>query len=121
MMLKPTNVIVNQADEKFLNRLMLIIENHIDDSEFDVEQLITEVGMSKRVLYKKLSSLTDMTAADFVRSVRLKKAAMLLENGGFNVSEVAFAVGFNDPKYFTKSFKKQFGKSPREYQNELIH
>jgi signal transduction histidine kinase/ligand-binding sensor domain-containing protein/DNA-binding response OmpR family regulator len=121
MMLKPTNVIVNQADEKFLNRLMQIIEEHIDDSEFDVEQLITEVGMSKRVLYKKLSSLTNMTAADFVRSVRLKKAAMLLEDGSFNVSEVAFSVGFNDPKYFTKSFKKQFGKSPREYQNELIH
>jgi AraC-like DNA-binding protein len=46
---------------------------------------------------------------------------MLLEDGSFNVSEVAFAVGFNDPKYFTKSFKKQFGKSPREYQNEIIH
>lgn len=119
MMLKPTNVIVNQADEKFLNRLMQIIDDHIDDSEFDVEQMITEVGMSKRVLYKKLSSLTNMTAADFVRTIRLKKAAMLLENGSFNVSEVAFAVGFNDPKYFTKSFKKQFGKSPRDYQNTI--
>jgi DNA-binding response OmpR family regulator len=119
MMLKPTNVIVNPTDEKFLKRIMKIIEDHMDDSEFDVEQLITEVGMSKRVLYKKLSSLTNMTAADFVRSIRLNKAAMLLENGGFNVSEVAFAVGFNDPKYFTKSFKKQFGKSPREYQNGI--
>jgi signal transduction histidine kinase/DNA-binding response OmpR family regulator/streptogramin lyase len=119
MTLEPTKIIVNPADEKFLKRIMQIIEDHIDDSEFDVDQLINEVGMSRRVLYKKLSTLTNMTAADFVRSVRLKKAALLLENGGFNVSEVAFAVGFNDPKYFTKSFKKQFGKSPREYQNDL--
>ena len=119
MTLEPTKIIINPADEKFLKRIMQIIEDHIDDSEFDVDQLINEVGMSRRVLYKKLSSLTNMTAADFVRSVRLKKAALLLENGGFNVSEVAFAVGFNDPKYFTKSFKKQFGKSPRDYQNSL--
>lgn len=117
MMLKPSNVIVNTADEKFLKRIMKIVEDHMDDSEFDVDQLITEVGMSKRVLYKKLSSLTNMTAADFVRSIRLNKAVMLLENGSFNVSEVAFAVGFNDPKYFSKSFKKQFGKPPKEYQS----
>ncbi|WP_036691953.1 hybrid sensor histidine kinase/response regulator transcription factor [Pedobacter glucosidilyticus] len=119
MTFEPTKVIINHADEKFLKRLMLIVEDHIDDSEFDVEQLIDKVGMSRRVLYKKLSALTNMTAADFIKSIRLKKAVLLLENGGFNVSEVAFAVGFNDPKYFTKSFKKQFGKSPREYQNSL--
>lgn len=120
MMLKPSNVIVNTADEKFLKRIMKIVEDHMDDSEFDVEQLITEVGMSKRVLYKKLSSLTNMTAADFVKSIRLNKAVMLLENGSFNVSEVAFAVGFNDPKYFSKSFKKQFGKPPKEYQSTSL-
>ncbi|MEO6522909.1 MAG: two-component regulator propeller domain-containing protein [Mucilaginibacter sp.] len=102
-------------EEKFLVKLMAIIEKNIEDTEFGVTELMDEIGMSKNVLYKKVQMLTDLSVADFIKSIRLQKAMQLLDQNQLSIANVAFAVGFNDRKYFSKEFKKQFDLSPSEY------
>jgi AraC-like DNA-binding protein len=74
-----------------------------------------EVGMSRMQLFRKLKALTDQAPGDFIRIMRLKRAAEMLTQGAGNIAEVAFQVGFQDPSYFTKSFQKQFGQTPSEF------
>ncbi len=103
------------VEDPFLKKIIQIVEIHLDHPDFDVQMLSMEVGMSVSVLYKKLKALTDMSVNDFVKSIRLKKAAQLLQQNTLTIYEVAYAVGYNDRKYFSKEFKKQFGKVPSEY------
>ncbi|MEO6521534.1 MAG: two-component regulator propeller domain-containing protein [Mucilaginibacter sp.] len=115
VMLMPANKVIASPDEKFLNRLMEIVEQNMEDPEFDVIKLVNIIGMSQTVLYRKIKALTDLTITDFIKSTRLKQAAQLLAQNKFSIAEVAYTVGFNDRKYFSKEFKKQFGKTPSEY------
>jgi ligand-binding sensor domain-containing protein/signal transduction histidine kinase/CheY-like chemotaxis protein/AraC-like DNA-binding protein len=114
-LMQPQQSSMLSADEKFLGKLMSIIEKHMENSEFGVTELIDEIGMSKNVLYKKIQALTNLSVADFMKSIRLRKAVQLLDANKMGIAEVAFAVGFNDRKYFSKEFKKQFSLSPSEY------
>ncbi len=118
IILQPKNITISSPEEKFLQKLMEIVERNIENDQFGVQELVDEIGMSKTVLYKKVQSLTGLSIADFVKSVRLKKAAMMLKQNKTGISEVAFAVGFNDRKYFSKEFRKQYGISPTEYINQ---
>ncbi|WP_316792664.1 two-component regulator propeller domain-containing protein [Pedobacter frigoris] len=113
----PSNTLLNTMDEQFLSRLIAVIEEGMENREFGVDLLADRMGMSQTVLYKKVKALTDMTVNDFSKSIRLKKAAQLLKESGYNVSEVSVLVGFIDSRYFTKEFKRQFGQTPREYLN----
>lgn len=115
IMLMPSNVEIEHPEEQFLNKLVEIVEESMEDSEFNVAVLVDRMGMSQTVLYKKIKALTGMTIIDFIKSIRLKRAAQLLSQQKLHIAEVAYAVGFNDRKYFSKEFKKQFGKSPSEY------
>jgi AraC-like DNA-binding protein len=94
---------------------MQTVEDHISDASFGVETFTQEVGMSRAQLFRKLKALTDHTPGDFIRTIRLKRAADLLAQGAGNIADIAYQVGFHDPSYFTKSFQKQFGKTPSEY------
>lgn len=119
--LEPKNMVINTTEQNFLHKIIQIIEDNISDSDFDVPTLSAEIGMSQPVLYKKIRALTDLSVNDFIKSIRLKRAAQLLKAGADNISEVAFAVGFNDRKYFSLEFKKYFGKTPSDYmQHENI-
>ncbi len=113
--LQPQNITISPVDEPFLAKLRQILEQHIDNTEFDVDLLATEVGMSRSVLYKKVKALTDMSVGDFIKSYRLQKAALYLQQKTMTINEVAYSVGFSDRKYFSKEFKKQFGQSPSEH------
>ena len=84
-----------------------------------MEDLCREMGMSRVYFYKKILSLTDKTPSEFIRFIRLKRAAELLEKSQLFVNEVAYQVGFNDPKYFRKYFKDEFGVSPNEYKKKF--
>ena len=119
VLMEPSSVEIGTVDKKFMERLMKVIEEKLGASEFSISDLAKEIGMSKPVLYKKVSALIHMPIGEFVKSLRLKKAALLLEHDKFNITEVAWAVGFNDRKYFSKEFKKYFGKSPSEYMESL--
>jgi len=103
------------VQEAFLHEVKQIIEAHLDDPEFGVPALSTLLAMSQTVLYKKMKALTGVSVQDFIRNTRLNKAAQLLRETDMHVNEVAFAVGYSDRKYFSKEFKKQFGKSPSDY------
>jgi ligand-binding sensor domain-containing protein/signal transduction histidine kinase/AraC-like DNA-binding protein len=116
--LQPSNIIIESTDEEFLNKIMLIIENNFNADDFNVNILASEVGMSTPILYKKIKALTGFTVNNFIKSVRLKRAAQLLKQNTYTVYEVAYMVGFNDSKYFSKEFIKQFGRTPSDYSLE---
>ena len=88
---------------------------HLDDGEYGVEQLAQDLCMERTGLYKKLTALTDTTPVAFIRSIRLQRAAALLQEGKLTVNEIAERTGFSSPSYFTKCFKKEFGVLPSEY------
>jgi len=109
-------------DEVFLNQAILKVEEKLADDTFDFDQFAIDMVTSKSTLYRKLKSLTDLSPVEFIRNIRLKHAAQMLTNNAGNISEIAFAVGFNDPKHFSKCFKTEFGLTPREYQkSQKIH
>jgi len=111
---------ITSMDEKFVKKAVALVEANISSSEFLVEDLCREMGMSRVYFYKKILSLTDKTPSEFIRFIRLKRAAEFLEKSQLFVNEVAFQVGFNDPKYFRKYFKVEFGVSPNEYKKKFL-
>jgi len=115
ILLQPRNVILSSPDERFLNKAIVVVENNIADPDLDIERFASEIGVSRMQLYRKLNALTEMTVKEFVRSIRLKRAAQLLVQKKLNISEVAYAVGFRDLSHFRKCFKQEFGMSASEY------
>ncbi len=115
MLLQPRNVILSSPDERFLQKAIEVVENNISDPDLDIEHFATEIGVSRMQLYRKLDALTEMTVKEFVRNIRLKRAAQLLVQKKLNISEIAYAVGFKDLSHFRKCFKLEFGMSASEY------
>ncbi|BAX78852.1 hybrid sensor histidine kinase/response regulator transcription factor [Labilibaculum antarcticum] len=109
---------VESPDEKFIESVLLEMEKNFEDPEFRLEELAVSLNMSYSNIYRKFQSLTDKTLVDFMRSFRLQKTIPLLVNYNFTISEIAFRVGFNDPKYFSKCFKKEYQKTPKQYKLE---
>lgn len=105
----------NPLDKEFMKRIDELIEEHLDDSEYSVNGLCRDVGMSRSSLYNKIKALTGQGPNDYSRFIRLKHAAELLAEKQYNVSEVATLTGFGGSKYFSTAFKKQFGQSPSKY------
>lgn len=103
------------ADELFLQKLVSMVEAHLSDTDFTVESLQRELGISRMQLHRKLKALTDKSATEFIRTIRLRIAAEKLQAGQDNVSQIAYQVGFNSLSYFTKCFKEQFGVIPSGY------
>ena len=103
-------------DEAFIQKAIDCMHKHLDDPEFDQSRFIEEMAVTKSTLYRKLKSLTGMNTSAFMRNIRLKAAcSILMEKKTIRISELAYAVGFSDPKYFTASFKKEFGVLPKDY------
>jgi YesN/AraC family two-component response regulator len=113
-------ITTTHIDEQFMQKTIRIVEQNINNPEFGVQRLATEMCVSRSLLHKKLTAILDLSANDFITSMRLKKSALLLLQGNLNISEIAFEVGFNDPKYFSRCFRKHFGMSPTEYINTKV-
>lgn len=116
--LTPAEVSITSADEKFLQQAMDIVEKHIGNPEFRVSVFVTEMGMSRSVLYRKFEALTGQSVNEFVKNIRLKRAAQLLALNEFNVSEITYKVGFSDPQYFSKCFSGFYGMTPSRYSKQ---
>lgn len=112
--LRPTNDKALQMEDSFLLKLHSAIDKHIEDPDFGVAQLCRVVGISRAQLFRKVKALTGKSTSLFIRTYRLHRAKELLQNEDFNISEVAFQVGFKDLSYFSRSFNQEFGKSPSE-------
>lgn len=105
-------------DDKFLKKVMNCIEANMSNPDFGVEQLSDEMGMSSTHLYRKLKSLTHISANEIIKKYRIKKASLLLKNKEGNISEIMYEVGFSNLSYFSKCFKTEFGLTPKEYQQK---
>ena len=111
----PSEVTVTPVDEKLLRQALEIVEKHIDNPDFSVEDFSREMFMNRVTLYRKILSITGKTPLEFIRSIRLKRAAQLLEKSGMSIAEIAYEVGFNNPKIFSKFFKEEFHVLPSQY------
>lgn len=109
---------MKSPDDKLLERVMSVINKNLGNSDLSVDKIAEEVGISRVHLHRKMKELTGQTPHDFIRNIRLKKAATLLSSGSMNVSEVMYACGFSNAASFSTVFKKLYGISPREYMNE---
>jgi len=111
------NMDVDSPDKRLLDKALKILQDNFQNPDFDVTELIQEIGISRSLLHKKLDTLVGQSASRFIRGFRLAKAKEMLEKaGGRNISEIAYAVGFNDPKYFTRCFTKHFGVNPSSWE-----
>jgi two-component system, sensor histidine kinase ChiS len=118
--LEPKQISLNSLDEKFLQKVLAIIEAHIEDEDFSIEDFSHEAGYSRMQLYRKLTSLAGQTPSQFVRTIRLKRAAQMLTNKTDNVTQIAYSVGFNSLAYFSKCFKDQFGVTPGQFADKEV-
>ena len=109
---KPDEVKVEGADERFLKRVIEVIEEYMSNEAFGVEDLGREVGLSRSQLHRKLKALTGQPASIFLRTMRLERAKSLLEQKTGTAAEISYLVGFNSPAYFSKCFKDHFGVTP---------
>ena len=111
---------VPSSDEIFVNQVLELVHAHIDDESYDRDALAADMGASASTLYNKLRSITGMHVSAFIRDVRMKEAKRLaMANPNLRVSDLAYSVGFHDPRYFATCFKKQFGTQPKEFLESL--
>ncbi len=113
---EPSEIVITSLDEKLIENAIKYVEVNMSRSDLSVEELSHQLGMSRVHLYKKLLQITGKTPIEFIRIIRLKRAAQLLRESQQNVSEIAYQLGFNNPKYFSKYFKDEFGVLPSVYQ-----
>lgn len=112
----PSDIKITSVDEQLVAKAVKYVEDNLDSPQLSVEGLSAQMGMSRVHLYKKLLALTGKPPIEFIRVIRLKRAAQYLRESQLNVSEIAYKVGFNNPKVFTKYFKEEFGLTPSDYQ-----
>jgi signal transduction histidine kinase/ligand-binding sensor domain-containing protein/DNA-binding response OmpR family regulator len=113
--IKPKDITITTPDERFLDQVIRIIEENISDPEYNVEKLSRDVGMSHSMMYKKIVALTDLNIVEFIKRIKLQRAAQILTQSKISISDVSYEVGFTDPKYFSKCFQKQFMVTPTEF------
>jgi signal transduction histidine kinase/ligand-binding sensor domain-containing protein/DNA-binding response OmpR family regulator len=119
LILQPKDMSFTSTDERFLKKLMEVVEQNIADTNFGIKELTNQMGMSHSVIFRKIKSLTGLNVVEFIRNIRLKKAALILKKNKMPISEVSYMVGFSDPKYFSKCFIKEFGITPSEYSSSI--
>lgn len=112
---KIENIEVKGNNAMLMDKVMKCINENISDPDFNVEKLVESVGMSRAQLHRKLKEITGVSTGDFIRNLRLEQAAHLIMKGEINISQVAYAVGFNNQTHFSTVFKKHYGVAPSEY------
>jgi signal transduction histidine kinase/DNA-binding response OmpR family regulator/ligand-binding sensor domain-containing protein len=115
----PSNITTTSLDEELIKKALLIVEQNMDNSDFSVEELASGLAFSRRQLSRKFHSITGLSPSEFIRSVRLKRAAQLLKDSHYNISEISDMVGFSSIKYFNMNFKEEFELTPTQYRTQL--
>jgi signal transduction histidine kinase/DNA-binding response OmpR family regulator/sugar lactone lactonase YvrE len=106
---------MSKMDEKFLEKAKAVVDEHLSDTDFSTEKFARQMAMSRTQLHRKLKGLTNLSASDFVRDIRLNKAAELLKEGELNITQVSYEIGISSLSYFSKTFREKFGVNPSEY------
>ena len=115
LVLKPTDIVINSVDEKFIQRLQKALDENVSNPDYSSDDFAKDAGMSRMQLHRKLKTLFGVSSTEFLRNERLKIAAELLLKGNGNISDVVYAVGFNDVSYFSKCFKEKYECTPSEF------
>lgn len=115
MDISPEEIVITDKDEQIIKRVMTWLEENVSDPEITVEQLAAYIGMGRTSMYNKIKGLTGKSPVELIQEFRMEKATYYLKSGQFSVSETSYKVGFSDPGYFSRSFKKHFGMSPADY------
>ena len=110
-----SKILTSQADKRFLERVNAIVEQHISDSDFSIDQMAELMKMGRTKLYGKVKEMTGMSPNKLFMTERMRMAAELLEEGELNISEIGYRVGIPDASYFNKCFKQHFGVAPGKY------
>lgn len=106
----------SSLDEQLISKALQVVEEHLDNPDFDVSQLASCLCVSRATLSRKMKAVADQTPLEFIRNIKMKHACQMLENPNITIGEVVSALGYNDHKYFTNTFKEAFGITPSEYQ-----
>ena len=109
---------MNELDKKFMKKVMTYIEERMANEDFSIDNLAIEMAMSRSVFYKKIKSLVGQNPQDFIKDIKMKKAANLLREKKYSISEIAYLIGFPNAKYFSTAFKKYFGVSPSQFNEQ---
>ncbi|WP_407431186.1 two-component regulator propeller domain-containing protein [Arcticibacter sp.] len=117
--LKPDEILITSKDEEFIKQVIKIIEESMEDSEFNIDSVAESVGFGRTTFYKKLKSLTGLAPVEFVREMRLKRSKQLLDSGEYTISEIAYTTGFKSLGYFSTCFKEKYKLSPSAYLKTL--
>lgn len=117
--LAPAELTLSSMDEELLEKALRIVEEHIDDEQFNIPIFSAELGVSRTMLFTKIKAWTNYTPNEFIIEIRMKRAAQLLEQGKINVSQVSYKVGFRSPKYFAKCFQKKYELTPSQYADKF--
>ena len=112
---KLRHLAAGRADKVMMDKLMAFLEKHISDPTLRMEDMADEVNLSRTAFYSKMRSIVGMPPVEFVRHIRLQRAELLVAKSKDSFSQIAYAVGFSDPKYFSKCFRKATGMTPSEY------
>lgn len=112
---EPSEITITPLDEQLIQKAISLVESHISDTDYSVVALSRDLGLTRGHLYKKLKFITGKSPLDFMHTVRVKRGRQLLEKSGMQIAEVAYSVGYNSPKLFSKYFKDEFGITPSEY------
>lgn len=115
LIVNPKEVDITSDDDIFLASIMKLMEEHMSDEGFSIDMLAADLNISRSMLYRKLLSITGQSPVKFIRTIRMKRAAQLLEVTSYNVSEISLMVGFSDQRYFSTCFRQQYGMSPKEW------
>ena len=113
--LTPSQPQITPYDEQFMKKVMAYMEEQMDNAELTIDEFAEQLMLSRTIFYRKLKSIVGLTPVDFIREIRIKRAVQLIDSNEYNFSQVAYMTGFNDPKYFSKCFKKVIGITPSEY------
>lgn len=112
------NMQMNKADEEFMNKVIKVIEDNITDDNFGVERMADILCMSRSSLLRKIKTLFNLSPLDFIRLIKLKKAAEFIQEGKYRIGDICYMVGINSPSYFSKLFLKQFGMTPKDFEKQ---
>lgn len=117
---EPTQPEMTSIDRKFMDKLLELMERNMDNGDLVVDDFVSELAVSRSVFFKKLKMLTGLAPIEFIKEMRIKRAAELIETGEFNMTQISYMVGINDPRYFSKCFKQRFSMTPTEYRDKVF-
>lgn len=116
---KMEKITMKSSDEILMDKIMKVVNEHLDDPALNVEMLASEVGLSRVHVHRKLKELTNLSTRDFIKNIRLQQAAALLaQDHKLTISEIAYATGYTNLSHFSSSFREKYGMSPKEYMNQ---